>query len=672
MARKSKPFASIKKSATQIRPVDPYLVWGDATDFEYDQFVKDVATLLVEVAPDANLQQFANWANTTNWIRVPLAYTGLVGASGRKLGFCTVHVLKSSLSKILKKDAQISDFWKYVKRYELAASVAPSYSFVDAANGVVNQAKRPVDNRAALAQLNAMVGAVRSPPNTAGGKAPRQFLGIVDMAIPYAQESWRDQLRGLWDQQDDPDAARSAFGYGREWTDFEDLIEPVRGVHSVIDEIASYHEFGFPLNLVRRTHGAAVVSQATEISDTVQYLAVQLPKQALAFTSRSALSASILDACVWMMSIIAPNDSLVINLSLGTHAGPHDGSSLLESAIDDLIKFRREGDVDHVCVVLASGNAYESQAHAIMNCTEANPAVMNWQILPDDVTANFVEVWFPKGMDVSKVNPKITLTSPSGKLSGSAGFGHFAKLETDAKTVCAMIIFPQRSTGGTDLMALVSVAPTLVGVAEAGRWLIEITVDADLQDVNAYVERDTSMFDPSRPAGRQSYFDDPLYVKAGREPGRIADDGASCIRRSGTVNSLATGNEPIVIGSCFHTGGKLPARYSSAGPSRYGKADVPHASATGEDGDTLAGINVSGSFSGFTTRLAGTSVAAPEVARFLASAMASEEWSAKHKNARAWLTWVLSPSGLGGALAEFDSQLGMGRFPRLGGFNPHP
>jgi hypothetical protein len=670
MAAKFKPTASIKTSAPPTRPVDPYLVWGDATDFEYDQFVKKVATLLVEVDGATSLNEFAKWANSTNWIRVPLAYTGLMGASGRKLRFCTAHVLTSSLSKILKKEDQIGDFWKHVKRYELAASVAPSYSFVDAANAVVNRTGKPADKRVALAQLNAMAGAVRSSPKTESGKSPRQFLGIVDMAIPYAQVSWRDQLRGLWDQRDDSSTPKSAFGYGREWVDFSNAIEPVQAVYSVIDEVASYHQFGFPLNLVRRTHGAAVVSQATQMSDSVEYLAVQLPKQALAFTSRSALSASILDACVWMMSIISPSDSLVINLSLGTHAGPHDGSSLLESAIDNLIEFRRDSDVDHVCVVLASGNAYESQAHAIVNCTKAKPAVMNWQILPDDVTANFVEIWFPKDMDVMKVNPKVTLTSPSGKSIGPAGIGHFVKFEGDAKKVCAMVIFPRRSTGGTDLMALVSVAPTLIGVAEAGRWLIEISVDADLRDVNAYVERDTSMFDPSRPAGRQSYFDDPMYVKAGREPGRMADDGGSWVRRSGTVNSLATGNEPIVIGSCFHTGGKQPARYSSAGPSRYGRQDVPHASATGEDGETLAGINVDGSFSGSTTRLAGTSVAAPEVARFLASAMISKDWPSKHKNARAWLTWALSPSGLGGALPEFDAQLGMGRFPR-GGFNPH-
>lgn len=647
--------------------VDPYLVWADATGYAYDAFVKDVATLIVEVKAAKTLTEFEAWARTTKWIRVSVAYAQLIDSSGNCPRFCTAHVFRKYLPNLLS-EIGIGDFWTFVERFELAASVAPNYPIISAIQ--THRAPSKATRAAQIAYLDALAGSRGNGQANQDKQKACQYLGVVDIAIPYANASWRDRLCALWDQQEGLVGPKSSVGYGREWQAGPTPIEPLMNVFSVSDEQTSYHQFEFPLNLNRRTHGAAVVSQLTSTAREVDYLAVQMPKDALAFTARSALSAYVLDAVAWMMTIARPCDGLVVNVSLGTHAGPHDGSSIMEAALDNLIQLRRKDGVDHLAVVLAAGNSYEAQGHAIVACSPKEPTVMNWQILPDDMTPSFVEIWFPKNMDVAGCNPRVVLRSPNGEATRPTPVGSTEQIGPPSGPI-ASVIFPVRSAGGNDLMALLAVAPTAKGAAEAGRWQIEIHADAEIVEIHAYVERDTAMFDPSRPFGRQSYFDDQKYVKAGRLPGRIVDDGKSWIRRSGTLNSLATGTEPLVIGSYFHTWGQDPARYTSAGPSRGGKGDLPHASAVGEDGITLAGINVDGTLSGSMTRLAGTSVAAPEVAGSLASAMSKADWQTKHKSARAWLTWALSRQGIGGALKEFDPQLGLGRFPRGGGVNPH-
>ena len=55
----------------------------------------------------------------------------------------------------------------------------------------------------------------------------------------------------------------------------------------------------------------------------------------------------------YALDLCKAHTPLAVNISYGTFAGPHDGSSLLESALDELLAMGRK----NFAIVLAAGNA---------------------------------------------------------------------------------------------------------------------------------------------------------------------------------------------------------------------------------------------------------------------------------------------------------------------------
>src|SRR5205085_6809950 len=94
---------------------------------------------------------------------------------------------------------------------------------------------------------------------------------------------------------------------------------------------------------------------------------VQLPRSAVEDTSGGSLTGFVLDALHYIdertTTRTADNEirklPVAINLSYGTFAGPHDGNSIIERAIDEFVERRTE-----CAVVVAAGNAFDKNIHA--------------------------------------------------------------------------------------------------------------------------------------------------------------------------------------------------------------------------------------------------------------------------------------------------------------------
>jgi hypothetical protein len=96
------------------------------------------------------------------------------------------------------------------------------------------------------------------------------------------------------------------------------------------------------------------------------------------------------------------------------------------------------------------------------------------------------------------------------------------------------------------------------------------------------------------------------------------DDGASEIKRDGTISGLATSDgEMIVIGGYLKKE-RRPSPYSAGGPTT-GSRVGPDLSAVSDDSVVHQGVIAAGARSGSTVALRGTSVAAPQVARWIAN-----------------------------------------------------
>ena len=79
-------------------------------------------------------------------------------------------------------------------------------------------------------------------------------------------------------------------------------------------------------------------------------------------------------------------------VSYGPQAGAHNGSSLLERAIDDLIDSQKY--VDELFVVVPIGNSFQSRAHAQLELTQGGGEIA-WHVPPDSETPGFLEIWIP-------------------------------------------------------------------------------------------------------------------------------------------------------------------------------------------------------------------------------------------------------------------------------------
>jgi minor extracellular serine protease Vpr len=117
------------------------------------------------------------------------------------------------------------------------------------------------------------------------------------------------------------------------------------------------------------------------------------------------------------------NKPCVVNLSLGGHFGPHDGSSLYEQALSSLVKPGR-------IIVAAAGNEGANYIHASFAAAGTNyataPEVL-WE-MPQGTTASVVDMWYPAantlsvGIGVYTVNNNqlVSLTSTTPVAAGQS------------------------------------------------------------------------------------------------------------------------------------------------------------------------------------------------------------------------------------------------------------
>ena len=175
-----------------------------------------------------------------------------------------------------------------------------------------------------------------------------------------------------------------------------------------------------------RAHGTHVMDLACGYDPSQNrrdrpIVAVQLPWRSTADTSGSRLDPFVLDGIRYILDradriAIARGCGLlpvVINFSYGTIAGPHDGTSALEAAIDEILATRKQiPPTRRSRWSIPSGNSHLSRAHAQMSFPNLNDdADMRWRVLPDDRTSSFLEIWLPPRTGADRMELTVT---PSG------------------------------------------------------------------------------------------------------------------------------------------------------------------------------------------------------------------------------------------------------------------
>ena len=289
---------------------------------------------------------------------------------------------------------------------------------------------------------------------------------------------------------------------------------------------------------------------------------VQLPRYFSEQQVSGLLRTFVLDAVHYILSFAKDASTAVtINLSYGAYTGPHDGSSILEMALDDLIaQERSKGRTFDI--VIAAGNGGDQQAHCETQLKRQTTFSTLWCNIPDNPTDQFTEVWLtgedPQETDAAKLC-RVRFTPPGMQPQEAdwVNVGQQKDVLHNAERV-GMVVAPWRvGQSPRGRMVLLAVAPTIHRVAEAsyrppapyGEWLLEIHNPAtNSVTVNAWIERDEPVF-ASGSGPRQARF----------------TKKASTSKR--TLNTIAHGSNTTVVGGYVGTSQRIPT-YSAFGPGR--------------------------------------------------------------------------------------------------------
>lgn len=496
------------------------------------------------------------------------------------------------------------------------------------------------------------------------------IIAVIDDGIAFGSERfWKAEadtrIEYVWLQDEMFEVSggtpSSVFDYGRELTrnDINSALTTATA-GGMVDEDYFYQHTGavkferaYPKSIAKRiSHGSHVMDAAAgydhrdatqqALAENRPIVCVQLPTDTTADLSGQNLEHYLADAIAYIVhcaDLIARDRvtsagtgtgpiPIVINFSYGHHLGAHNGKQAGEQAFEQAIADRMARSGVPLRVVVPSGNSHLSRTHAIVDFSDTVAEDLNWRIQPDGKTWSFMEIWLPPG-SISPSRLSVVVTSPGGQATGPVSEGgarqtlppsptppatEFCSVEHNVDANSGLSVFSIRIAPTERL------APHSQSIAPSGLWNVTLQPTANYpigEVVDAWISRD------GRPLGfsiygRQSYFDHDCYDRYDDYGRPIEIDDPTCkIRRQGTINGLATGDGELIVVGGYLRKESRPSPYSAGGPTNS-KRLGPDAMAVSDDSVVHRGRLAAGTRSGSTSALDGTSVAAPQITRWIA------------------------------------------------------
>lgn len=439
--------------------------------------------------------------------------------------------------------------------------------------------------RAAQAQINAAI-----PAGTPSIDGRGVIVGIIDYGCDFKHNNFRNidgttRILALWDQNGGKNAlSPQGFPYGREFT--QNLI------NQALQTSDSYQHLAYqPGNGSHGTHVmdiAAGNGRATGqpgVASGAGLIFVNIAHDDLTEETSFGNSKMLLEAVDYIFKKAEDlGKSAVVNISLGTSGGPHDGSTLAEQGFDELLQ--KPGRA----IVIAAGNSWEKLSHASGEISNTTPRSLAWEIKAGDFTDNELEIWYPGDRELS-----VTLITPSGQRLGPVARGNNIPLIVGSNTG-GRIIHRRQDPNNRDNCINIFLETSL----PSGEWQVELTTQETRSvSFHAWIERD------DRSQSTQSTFSEQ-------------DDN-----RSYTIGSISCGKSTIAVGSYLSGVPNFElSPFTSEGPTRDGR-QKPEISAPGQYLNPYWdwGILAAKSSSQGATRMSGTSMAAPHVTGLIALLM---------------------------------------------------
>lgn len=432
------------------------------------------------------------------------------------------------------------------------------------------------------------------------------------------------------------------------------------------------------LNL-RRSHGTHVADLAVGEDPLTgnlvnnRIIGVQLPVLATQDTSGASLIAVIRDAAAFIYrraerisKALKYPVPVVLNISYGIAGGARDGAHILERSLASMATRyqNRVSNLDEVpkidrhkppaINVLPAGNGHLARGHARSLEGSFDELNLRLQLQPEDATNSYMELWFPK--DTENISVKISTPdsaleyaieyknlSPKNPNQTKSRKAHVLRYDTnkeqpflcrvtiDEPSIAAQNFRPQRYW-----RILISFAPTSnqygLPTAPNGEWTIDASKEGGSGPISSWISRDESL-DGFAQLGRQAYFvddhyDQNLFDGIGDIAVDETDSENSIIDRNNTLSGIAslnTENNNLVVAANYWDNLHATPYTAAVDPN---DSNQILASFSADTSRALPGILASGSRTGAVVPQNGTSVAVPQMVRWLShelSQMSLEE-----------------------------------------------
>ena len=510
------------------------------------------------------------------------------------------------------------------------------------------------------------------------------IVGIIDFGCDFAHPSFRTGARGtgsrilaLWDQNEKTaspgspptvavNGVKYVFGYGRYFQ--RDAIELAlaqwQGAAQV-DPDGPYTLLGYDPHENHYTskqpgsaggpegaHGTHVMevaaggrrtvpagtdpaAQPCGVAPDADIVFVQVRVKLLPDGRRELDMADVVEAVSFVFRVAeSKNLPCVVNLSLNTMSGPHDGDGYFDMNLATLLRSGAAGnDAKGRAVVIAAGNLPDSSVQAmrwqhVTDLVAATPVEFYWRMAPRDLTRNIIEIWY----DATDGWLEVSLESPEQQLFGPVKPGKVLALETNGQwrgsVIGSRLVTELDAEGALVQPAQVQPAPQpqddpdqqapVNPDAVPGRHVIRLELgDVSSTPVEWKVKLRVMTPDGNPPpSGGAVRFhawlerDDngPSGLSRGNQPPGPIDADRPC-----TIGTLSCGPDAIVVGgysTCMGTLG--PWGLSGHGPSRRGTTFKPDLAAPGHFVSLVRSRRGNG-LPQTLARVTGTSVAAPFV-----------------------------------------------------------
>jgi hypothetical protein len=441
---------------------------------------------------------------------------------------------------------------------------------------------------ASQAQIRALTG--RPPVD-----GSNVVVGFVDYGCGFAHPHFRKldgqketRIRCLWDQRGGsaPESPED-FGYGREFDEGE-INNALLNADPALGPAGAHQALGYQPS---DAHGTQVMDIAVGngggvnppgVAPGADIIFVETALGELEPGESFGNSRHLVDAVRYIFKRAEKlNKPAVVNISLSSNAGPHDGSTPVEQAFDCMLQEPGRA------IVMAAGNAGVNKKHLRRRAYPGQTLTLVWNIPVDDRTSNKVEIWYD-----GRRTLELKLRSELNAELGPFRLGTTQKIMRmiDNEEQVAGRVFHRRNDSGNGDNNIVILFEPLM---ESGNWKIELTPldrsDYPPFDVHAWIERD---------GGQNSKF-----------PEQQPSDN-HC-----TLGTLACGHSTIAVSAynSFEPHGIMES--SAAGPTRDGKLK-PEVSAPG------VGIKAAALLKNSVAQTSGgTSLSAPHVAGLIALMM---------------------------------------------------